>query len=153
MRKSWIEKCNTKVTGPIITWPTYATFHLCINSTFQTKKFYVFYRAIAKQAVSFNCQLAKKNYLQINAFLANVGRLEKNFEALLVKATESLSGGVREEILSSINKHLGGSHSVVARDCFAWTQPAWILVRQPQLVCWSSIAAVQFPSSRVILIV
>ena len=101
---------------PTITWPTYATPHLCIDSTSQTVKFYVFYRAVAKQAVSLNPQLAKKDYLQINAFLGSSGRVEKNLEALLMKTTENLGGGAKGGILSSINESLGGSHSVVARD-------------------------------------
>ena len=61
----------------------------------------------------------KKNYLQINVFLGNGGRVERNFKALLMKAIESLSGRVRREILSSINKSLGGSYSVVMRDWVA----------------------------------
>ena len=63
-------------------WPTYATPHLCINSTYQTKKFYASYGAVAEQVVLLDCQLAKKDYLQINAFLASGGRVERNLVAL-----------------------------------------------------------------------
>ena len=63
-----------------------------------------------------DCQLANKDCLQINAFLASGGRVEKNLKVLLMKATESLDDGAREGILSSINESLGGSHSVVVRD-------------------------------------
>ena len=68
--------------GPTITWPIYVTPHLCINSTSQTKKFYASYRAVAKQAVSLDCQHAKKDYLQINAFLASGDGVERNLKAL-----------------------------------------------------------------------
>ena len=102
--------CNVEITGPIITWPTYATPHLRIASTSQTKKFYAFYRAVGKETVLFDCQLVKKDYLQINAFLASDGEVEKNLEALQMKATTSLGGGAIGGTLSSINESLGGSH-------------------------------------------
>ena len=96
--------------GPTITWPTYATLYLCIDSTSQTKKFYASYRAVVKQAVSLDCQLAKKNYLQITAFLASGGGVERNLEALQMKATVSLSGKAIGGIFSSINESLIESH-------------------------------------------
>ena len=74
--------CNVKVTGTTITWPTYATAHLCIDSTSQTKKFYASYRAVAEQAMLLNCQLTKKDYLQINAFLAGGSGVKRNLKAL-----------------------------------------------------------------------
>ena len=101
---------NAEVTGPTITWPTYATPHLCIDSISQTKKFYAFYRAVAKQAVSLDRQLAKKDYLQINVFLAGGGGVEKNLEVSQIKATLSLSGRAIGGTLSSINESLSGSH-------------------------------------------
>ena len=55
-------------------------------------------------------KLAKKDYLQINAFLASGGGVERNLEALQMKATASLSGGAIGGTLSSINESLGGSH-------------------------------------------
>ena len=55
-------------------------------------------------------QLAKKDYLQINAFLASGGGVERNLEALQMKATASLGGGAIGGTLSSINESLGGSH-------------------------------------------
>ena len=58
----------------------------------------------------FDYQLAKKNYLQINAFLASGDRVEKNLKALQIKVTASLGGGAIGRILSSINESLGGSH-------------------------------------------
>ena len=67
------------------------------------------YRAVAKQGVSLDRQLAKKDHLQINAFLASGDRVEKNLEALQIKATASLGGGVIGETLSFIDKSLGGS--------------------------------------------
>ena len=79
-------------------------------STSQTKKFYASYGAVAKQAVSLDRQLAKKDYLQINAFLASGGGVERNLEALQMKATASLGGGAIGRTLSSINESLGGSH-------------------------------------------
>ena len=60
--------------------------------------------------MSLDCQLAKKDYLQINAFLASGGGVERNLEALQIKATASLGGGAIGETLSSINESLGGSH-------------------------------------------
>ena len=72
--------------------------------------FYASYGAVAKPAVSLNCQLAKKDYLQINAFLASSGGVEKNLEALKMKATTSFGGNAIGETLNSINKSLGGSH-------------------------------------------
>ena len=102
--------CNAKVTGPTITWPIYATSHLCINSTSQTKKFYASYKAVAKQAVSLNCQFAKKDYLQINASLASGGRVQRNLKALQMKATANLVGGAIEETFNSINESFDGSH-------------------------------------------
>ena len=57
-----------------------------------------------------DCQLAKKDYLQINAFLASGGGVERNLEALQMKATASLGGGAIGGTLSSINESLGGSH-------------------------------------------
>ena len=71
---------------------------------------------MAKQAVLLNCQLAKKDYLQINAFLASSGGVEKNLKALLMKTTESLGDRARRKILSSINESLGESHSIVVKD-------------------------------------
>ena len=55
-------------------------------------------------------QLAKKNYLQINAFLASGSRMERNLESLQIKATASLGGGAIGGTLSCINESLGGSH-------------------------------------------
>ena len=43
--------------------------------------------------MSFDCQLVKKNYLQMNAFLASGGGVERNLEALQMKTTASLGGG------------------------------------------------------------
>ena len=60
--------------------------------------------------MSLDCQLAKKDYLQINTFLASDGRVEKNLEALQIKATTSFCGGAIKVTLSSINKNLGGSY-------------------------------------------
>ena len=60
--------------------------------------------------MSLDRQLAKKDYLQINAFLASGGGVERNLEALQMKATASLGGGAIGLTLSSINKSLGGSH-------------------------------------------
>ena len=57
-----------------------------------------------------DCQLAKKDYLQINAFLANGGGVERNLEALQMKSTTSFGGGAIEGTLSSINESLSGSH-------------------------------------------
>ena len=91
-------------------WPTYATPHLCIDSTFQTEKFYTSYGAVAKQTVSLNRQLAKKDYLYIIAYLASSGEVERNLEALLIKGTESLGGRAIGGTLSSINESLSGSH-------------------------------------------
>ena len=56
-----------------------------------------------------DCQLAKKDYLQINAFLASGGGVERNLEALQMKATASLGGRAIGGTLSSINESLGGS--------------------------------------------
>ena len=39
-----------------------------------------------------DCQLAKKDYLLINAFLTSGGKVEKNLEALLIKSIKSLGG-------------------------------------------------------------
>ena len=61
--------------------------------------------------------------MQINAFLVSGGKIKRNFKTLLMKATKSLDGRARGRILSSINKRLSGSQSVVARDRFVWTQP------------------------------
>ena len=60
--------------------------------------------------MSLDRQLAKKDYLQINAFLASGGGVERNLEALQMKATASLSSGAIGRTLSSINESLGGSH-------------------------------------------
>ena len=67
----------------------------------------------------FDYQLAKKDYIQINIFLASGGGVEKNLKALLMKTSESLGSGARREILNFINGSLGGSHKVVARDWIA----------------------------------
>ena len=56
-----------------------------------------------------DCQLAKKNYLQINAFLASGGEVERNLEALQMKATTSLGGRAIGRTFSSINKSLSRS--------------------------------------------
>ena len=60
--------------------------------------------------MSLDRQLAKKDYLQINAFLASGDGVEKNLEALQMKATASLGGGVIGETLSSINESLDRSY-------------------------------------------
>ena len=49
-------------------------------------------------------------------FLASDGKREKNLKALLIKAIESLGSGTSRGILSSINKNLGGSYSIVIKD-------------------------------------
>ena len=110
VKKTPGSRCNAQVTGLTITWLTYAISHLRINSTSQIKKFYTSCGAVAKQAVSLDCQLAKKYYLQINAFLASDGGVERNLEVLQIKATASLGGKAIGGTFSSINKNLGGSH-------------------------------------------
>ena len=60
--------------------------------------------------MSLDRQLAKKDYLQINAFLASGGGVERNLEALQMKVTASLGSGAIGKTLSSINESLGGSH-------------------------------------------
>ena len=85
------------------------TPHLCINLTSQIKKFYASYRAIVKQTVLFDRQLTKKDYLQINVFLASGGGVERNLEVLQMKTTASLGGEAIRGTLSSINESLGGS--------------------------------------------
>ena len=57
-----------------------------------------------------DCQLAKKDYLQINTFLTNGGGVERNFKALQMKTTTSLGDRGIGGTLSSINKSLDGSH-------------------------------------------
>ena len=120
---------NAKITGTTITWPTYSTPHLCINLNSQTKKFYASYRAVAKEVVLLNHQLIKKDYLQINTFLASSSEVERNLETLLMKATDDPGGGARGRILSFINQNLGVSNYLIARDQIAWTQPTWLLGR------------------------
>ena len=56
-----------------------------------------------------DCQLAKKDYLQINAFLANGGGVEKNLEALQMKATASFGGGAIGKTLALLMKALVGA--------------------------------------------
>ena len=63
-----------------------------------------------------DCRLAKKDYLQINAFLPSGDRVEKNLKILLIKATKSLSSGARRKILNFINKSLDRIHNIVVRD-------------------------------------
>ena len=60
--------------------------------------------------VLFDRQLPKKDYLQINGFLASGGGVERNLKALQMKATASLGGRAIGRTLSSINESLGGSH-------------------------------------------
>ena len=60
--------------------------------------------------MSFDCQLTKKDYLQINAFLANGGGVEGNLEVLQIKATANLGSRAIGGTLSFINESLGGSH-------------------------------------------
>ena len=60
--------------------------------------------------MSLNRQLAKKEYLQINAFLASGGGLERHLKVLQIKATASLGAGAIGGTLSSINKSLGRSY-------------------------------------------
>ena len=74
------------------------------------------YRAVTKQAVLLNEQLTKKNYLQINAFLASDSRVKRNLKALLIKATNSLGSKTKKEILSFIKKNFGLSHSIMVTD-------------------------------------
>ena len=45
-----------------------------------------------------------------HAFLTSNVRVEKNFEALLMKVIQSLGSGVGGEILNFINESLGRSH-------------------------------------------
>ena len=105
--------------------------------------------------MSLNCQLAKKDYLQINSFLASAGRVEKNLEALQMKAIASLGGGAIGGTLSSINESLGGSHHVEQWQeigLFGHSRPDFWDVNI-SLSIWSSIAAAQSSSSRVIPVV
>ena len=62
-----------------------------------------------------NYQLAKKDYLQINVFLASSGRVEKNLKALQMKAIASLGDGAIVRTFSSINESL--SESYRAKQC------------------------------------
>ena len=60
--------------------------------------------------------LQKKDYLQINVFLGSGSKIEKNLKVLLIKAIKSFDGGARGEILSSINKSLEESYSIVVKN-------------------------------------
>ena len=60
--------------------------------------------------MSLDSQLAKKDYLQINAFLASSNGVERNLKALQMKAIASLGDGAIDETPSYINESLGGSH-------------------------------------------
>ena len=103
------------------------------------------YRAVAKQTVSLDRQLVKKNYLQINALLAGGGGVESTLEAVQMKATANLGGSAIGRTLSSINESLGGSHRA----------EQWQEIRLPgrsrpdsqdvniNLSIWSSIAAMR----------
>ena len=67
-------------------------------------------------ALQLVCWFTRK--LSINyVFLASIVRLKKNLKVWLIKTIKNLDGRVIEEILSSINKSLGESQSVVVR---AW---------------------------------
>lgn len=69
--------------------PTYDSPQLasCIHRfSLSSKNFYVSYGVVAEKPNS------QKDYLQIIAFSASSGRLEKTLEALLIKVTESLDG-------------------------------------------------------------
>ena len=59
-----------------------------------------------------DCQLAKKDYLQINSFLASSDGVEKNLKALQIKAHINLGGRAIGETLSSINESLGESYRI-----------------------------------------
>ena len=60
--------------------------------------------------MSLDCQPAKKDYLQINAFIVSSCEVERNLEALQIKTIAILDQEVIGGILSSINESLGGSH-------------------------------------------
>ena len=46
--------------------------------------------------------------------------MKRNFKALLIKAIENFDGKAKREILSSINKNLGKSNSIVVKDQDFW---------------------------------
>ena len=86
-------------------WLTYVTAHPCIDSTYLNLEVL----CILRNCRLLDCEFASKlstNY----TFLASGIRVEKNLKALFMKTTKSLSGVVRREILSFINKNLGRSH-------------------------------------------
>ena len=52
----------------------------------------------------------RKDYIQIIAFLASGGGVEKNLKALQMKTIMSLGGRAIRKTFSSINESLDGSH-------------------------------------------
>ena len=83
-----------------------------------------------------DCQLAKKDYLQINTFLASGGKVERNLEILQMKTTINLGSGAIGETLSSINESFGGSHCAEQwrKGWPTGCSKAWLSGRQHQLV-------------------
>ena len=55
------------------------------------------------------------------ALLASGVEIKKDVKYLLIKTTESLYSEMVEEIVSSINKSLGESHSIMVKTFGDWT--------------------------------
>ena len=68
--------------------------------------------------------LQKRNYLQINVFLASRDTVERNFKVLLIKAIKNFLSRAREEILIFINKNLNTIFNVIVKRLVAQMQLA-----------------------------
>ena len=141
--------CNAKVTGPIIAWLTQQLLICAPIKPFKLRSSTCLTKPLLNKQCCLIASSQGKDYLQINAFLANGGRVERNLEALQMKTTASLGSGAIRETLSSIER-LGRSHRAEQ-----W-QEKWptgrskaeLLERQHQLTHWSSTAKVGWSSTK-----
>ena len=96
--------------GSIITWLTQRLLIYVPIQLFKPRSSTYFTEPFPNKQYCLIANSGKKNYLQINAFLASSGGEEKNLEILQMKAITSFDDGEIGKTFSSINKSLGGSH-------------------------------------------
>ena len=140
--------CNAKVTGPIIAWLTKQLFIYALIQSFKLKSSTYLTEPSPNKQCCLIASFRGKNYLQINAFLASGGKVERNLEALQMKTIISLGGGAIEETPSSI-KGLGRSHHTEQwqERWLTRRNKAGLLGRQHQFIHWSSAAEIGWSSA------
>ena len=135
--------CNAEITGPIITWLTQRLLIYVPIQPFKSRSFTCLTEPLPNKQYCLIASSQRKDYLQINAFLASAAKVERNLEAPQMKATATLGGAEIRKTFSFIES-LGKSH------CAEQWRERWLTKRtkagflkhQHKLTHWFSAAEV-----------